>query len=69
MHSLAGTNLVATVPRRMAELEAANPAIRFLKAPAVFGTFKYLMVWHPRMNADAAHAWLRSIIREAGKQT
>jgi DNA-binding transcriptional LysR family regulator len=63
---LAGTNLVATVPRRMAELEAANPAIKILKAPEVLGRFKYLMAWHPRMNTDAAHVWLRSLIREAG---
>jgi DNA-binding transcriptional LysR family regulator len=68
IHSLAGTNLVATVPRRMAELEASNPAIKVLKSPAVLGTFKYLMAWHPRMNNDAAHLWLRSVIREAGKR-
>jgi DNA-binding transcriptional LysR family regulator len=60
-----GTSLVATVPRRMAELEASNPAIKLLKAPAVLGTFKYLMSLHPRMNTDSAHTWLRSTIREA----
>ena len=68
MRSLAGTTLVATVPRRMAELEASNPALKILKAPEVLGRFKYLMSWHPRMNTDAAHVWLRSVIREAGKQ-
>jgi hypothetical protein len=51
----------------MAKLEASNPAMRIIKAPAVLGTFKYLMAWHPRMNTDAAHIWLRSVIREAGK--
>jgi DNA-binding transcriptional LysR family regulator len=68
IRSIAGTNLVATVPRSMAGLEASNPALKILKAPAVLGTFKYLMSWHPRMNTDAAHTWLRSIIREAGKR-
>lgn len=67
MRSLIGTDLVATVPRRIAELEARNPLLRFLKAPAVLGKFKYLMAWHPRMNTDAAHIWLRSTIREAAK--
>lgn len=67
MRSLIGTDLVATVPRRIAELEASNPSVRIVRAPAVLGTFKYLMAWHPRMNTDAAHTWLRSIIREAGK--
>jgi hypothetical protein len=42
LRSLAGTNLIATVPRRMTELEASNPAIKILKAPAALGTFKYL---------------------------
>src|ERR1700730_3844773 len=67
MRSLIGTDLVATVPRRIAELEDSNPSVRIVKAPAVLGTFKYLMAWHPRMNTDAAHIWLRSIIRKAGK--
>jgi DNA-binding transcriptional LysR family regulator len=67
IQSLAGTNLVATVPRRMAELESSNPGIKILKAPAVLGTFKYLMSWHPRMNTDSAHTWLRSTIRGAVK--
>ena len=67
LRSLIGTDLVATVPRRMAELEASNPSLRIVKAPAILGTFQYLMAWHPRMNTDAAHIWLRSIIREAGR--
>lgn len=68
MRSLIGTHLIATVPRSMARLEASNPAVRIVKAPAVLGTFKYLMAWHPRMKTDAAHIWLRSIIRQAGKE-
>ena len=67
MQSVVGTNLIATVPRRMAELEASNPSLRIVKAPDVLGTFKYLMAWHRRMNTDGAHIWLRSVIREAGK--
>jgi DNA-binding transcriptional LysR family regulator len=68
MRCVMGTDLVATVPRRVAELEANNPALKILKAPPVLGTFQYLMAWHPRMNSDAGHVWLRSIIRDAGRQ-
>jgi DNA-binding transcriptional LysR family regulator len=67
MRSLVGTDLVVTVPRAIAELETSNPKLRIVKAPALLGTYKYLMVWHPRMETDAAHKWLRSIVREAGK--
>jgi DNA-binding transcriptional LysR family regulator len=68
MKCVMGTNLVATVPRSVAELEAGNPALKILKAPPVLGTFKYLMAWHARMNSDAGNVWLRSIIRDAGRQ-
>lgn len=67
IRSVAGTRLIATVPRRMAEFEAGNPSLKILKPPEVLGRFTYLMAWHPRMNTDAAHVWLRAVIREAGK--
>ena len=66
MRVAAVTEMIATVPRRMAVLEASNKATRILEAPAALGSFKYAMIWHPRMQTDAAHVWLRSIIRELG---
>jgi DNA-binding transcriptional LysR family regulator len=69
MRVAAVTEMIATVPRRMAVLEASNnKATKILEAPAALGSFKYVMIWHPRMQTDAAHVWLRSIIRELGKQ-
>jgi DNA-binding transcriptional LysR family regulator len=65
MRSIAGTDLIATVPARMAAISAGDPALRVIRAPDVFGRFRYLMAWHPRMNTDAAHLWLRSVVREA----
>src|SRR5580692_6191639 len=62
------TEMIATVPRRMAVLEASNKTIKILEAPAALGSFKYAMIWHPRMQTDAAHVWLRSVIRELGRQ-
>jgi hypothetical protein len=38
-----------------------------LKAAAEIIGFKYLMEWHPRMNTDAAHVWLRSRVSRIGK--
>ena len=64
---LPGTRLLATVPARMARLQASNTAIKVLRPPDVLGRFRYLMAWHPRMNTDAAHLWLRAAIREAAK--
>jgi DNA-binding transcriptional LysR family regulator len=68
MRVAAVTDMMATVPRRMAMLEASNKAIKVLEAPAALGSFKYVMIWHPRMQTDAAHVWLRSTIRELGRR-
>ena len=67
MRVAAVTDMIATVPRRMALLEAPKKVTRILEGPAALGSFKYVMIWHQRMQTDAAHMWLRSIIREAGK--
>ena len=63
-----GTKLILTAPRRFAGLEVDNRKIKVLKAPGEITGFKYLMIWHPRVNTDAAHAWLRGEIRRIGKK-
>lgn len=68
MRVAAATDLIATVPRTMATAESSNRAIKILEAPSVLGSLKFVMVWHPRMQTDCAHIWLRSAIRELGKQ-
>ena len=67
MRVAAVTDMIATVPRRMALLEAPKKVTKILEGPAALGSFKYVMIWHQRMQTDAAHIWLRSIIRDAGK--
>ena len=67
MRVAAVTDMIATVPRRMALLEAPKKVTKTLEGPAALGSFKYVMIWHQRMQTDAAHIWLRSIIRDAGK--
>ncbi len=64
---VAGTTLIATLPKRFAVIEQHNPAIRILQPPAQLSGFKYFMIWHPRVNTDAAHVWLRTAIRQIAK--
>jgi DNA-binding transcriptional LysR family regulator len=64
INMVSGTNLIATMPKRMAMDYAQNPELKIMKAPKPLDAFSYLMVWHPRMNSDAAHIWLRHIIVE-----
>jgi DNA-binding transcriptional LysR family regulator len=62
------TKLILTAPQRFARAEAENRKIKILSAPGEITGFKYLMVWHPRVNTDAAHTWLRGEIRRIGKK-
>lgn len=64
--ALAGTTLVATIPRRLAEREVvAHQRLRLVEAPEGFDAFPYGMVWHPRLESDPRHSWLRDMLRAA----
>ena len=68
MHMVEGSDLIVTVPSRIAVYAHQNPNLRVVKAPEIFGRFQYIMAWHPRMESDAAHTWLRSIVDAVGKR-
>lgn len=67
MRCVRGTKLMATVPRKFVEGEPMDKTIKVLEPPAEVGGFRYIMTWHPRLNSDAAHAWLRATMREMGE--
>jgi DNA-binding transcriptional LysR family regulator len=57
-----GSDLVATVPDRHTESMRAG----MFSFPLPFSTpeFTVSMLWHPRMDADPAHRWLRGCLHE-----
>ncbi len=55
-----GTVLVATVPAGIAE-PSADLAV--VAAPKEIEPLQYSMTWHPRLNRDPAHVWLRDLVR------
>ncbi|WP_394846112.1 LysR family transcriptional regulator [Pendulispora brunnea] len=65
MRCIPGTDLIATLPKRLMAGEPHDPRIRVLEPPPELTGFRYLMIWHPRVHTDAAHTWLRSAIRQA----
>jgi len=67
IRSVAGTEFIATVPKRLALGETHLAGIRLVAAPAEVAPFGYVMTWHPRVNTDAAHAWLRETVRQMGR--
>jgi DNA-binding transcriptional LysR family regulator len=64
MRNVAETNLIATVPKRLAMYEARNSELKIVKAPKPMNRFSYLLAWHPRMDSVAAHIWLRTTVKE-----
>ena len=67
IQSVPNTELIATVPRRFALAYAQDPRIKLLAAPEPLYPFKYVMIWHPRVNTDSAHVWLRKTILTLGR--
>jgi DNA-binding transcriptional LysR family regulator len=65
--AVAGTSLVATLPAGFA-IQHANPGLTaVIPAPDQIGMMDYAMSWHPRLDNDPAHRWLRdTIIATAG---
>ena len=67
VQAVIGTHLIATVPKRIATLAESNVSLKLLRTPKPMSRFTYFMWWHPRMNSDAAHIWLRDAVGKAGE--
>ncbi len=68
IHAVAGTELMTTVPRRLAGL-LVNPAkAKLLELPREIREYKYLMAWTARLETDAQHRWLRQTVRAAAQE-
>ncbi len=64
LRMVAGSNLIATLPRCMSELLVDRRTIRLIRPPREVESFRYVMVWHKRQHADPRNVWLRQTIRE-----
>lgn len=56
------TDLIATVPER--HTEGLRQGVRAFTLPFDVPSFTISMLWHPRLDGDLAHRWLRSIMRK-----
>jgi DNA-binding transcriptional LysR family regulator len=57
-----GSALVATLPTGLAVAQAVPGITTVVAAPEEIGPMSYAMSWHPRLDDDAAHRWLRDAI-------
>lgn len=61
--ALAGrSDLIATVPRR--HTETLRAGLFTFELPIETSEIPISMLWHPRLDADPVHRWLRSVVRD-----
>jgi DNA-binding transcriptional LysR family regulator len=58
------TDLLATVPRRLAELIGDSDLVRRFALPFDVSTYQIKQHWHERSHHDAAHRWVRTLLTE-----
>ena len=63
--AIAQTDLILTVPRRLAKITAVMAGVRVVEAPREIKSFPYFMAWHPRLTNEPAHEWFREQLRSA----
>ena len=63
--AVAQTDLILTVPRRLAKITAAMAGVHVVEAPREIKSFPYFMAWHPRLTNEPAHKWFREQLRSA----
>lgn len=62
---VASTDHVLTGPRRVLTMMSRVDGLRVFSPPVALRGFAVLMAWHPRMQADPVHAWLRGVVKRA----
>jgi DNA-binding transcriptional LysR family regulator len=61
---LANTDLVATVPERVAQMLVRIAQVKALPPPLRFPSFSIKQHWHERYHQDPANQWLRSTVAD-----
>ncbi|MFT4288925.1 LysR family transcriptional regulator [Nocardioides sp.] len=64
---VAGSDMVALVPSRLARQAARAGDVRVLECPVRITGLNEALWWHPSRTGDPAHSWLRRIISAAGR--
>jgi DNA-binding transcriptional LysR family regulator len=63
-----GTDIIATVPLRLAKILQQQYPLQILEPPMRLPKVSYAAYWHERSQKDPAHRWLRSVVLEAARQ-
>lgn len=61
-------DLIATLPSRIAKLQAANSNLVIMEPPFEIPEFELKMAWSPLLHHNAPHQWLRALIMSVAKE-
>jgi DNA-binding transcriptional LysR family regulator len=56
------TDYVMTISERLAQSMAPQLGLRIVEAPLSLRPYALQLVWHPRLDGDEAHRWLRDVL-------
>lgn len=62
IYTLLNTNRIAILPRNFAQMHAQRGAIKMVKLPFETPPLNESMMWHPTLESDPMHRWLRQKI-------
>jgi DNA-binding transcriptional LysR family regulator len=65
--AIAQSDLIVTVPRKLAKITAGIAGVRLVEPPREIKAFPYFMTWHPRLTTEPAHVWFREQLRIAAR--
>ena len=65
---MANKDLIATLPTRVAKLQADNSNIVIKEPPFFIPEFELTMAWSPLLQHHPAHRWLRQLIMHVARQ-
>jgi DNA-binding transcriptional LysR family regulator len=63
------TDLLVTVPRRLAEILSENNEIRVFPSPVKLPSYQVKQHWHERYHSDPGNIWLRGVMSELDFQS
>lgn len=65
---ISSSDLVLTMPKRLADQFAGVASLRLMPPPVPIPTFEICMFWHERVHHDPANAWLRQTVVQLFKE-
>ena len=65
--AIAKTDLVLTVPRKLAKITAPIAGLRVVEPPREIEAFPYFIAWHSHLSTEPAHAWFRDQVRAVAR--